>query len=188
MTIYRRIYKKHYGFIPKDENNRSYDIHHIDGNKKNNDINNLVALSIQEHYDIHLKQNDWGACLALAKRMKIDSKYIAELSSKTNKGKIRSEETKQKISLKNKGRIQSLEEKQYRSQIMTGKPRNRKGNEKPHPSKWKPVYCNELNLTFNSKEEASKQLNINSRSIGNQILGLSKSVKYNKQKLTFKYL
>jgi hypothetical protein len=188
MTVYRRIYEKIKGPIPKDELGRSYDIHHVDGNKKNNNINNLVAVSIQEHYNIHLNQNDWGACLALAKRMKLDYKTISELSSKTNKGKIRSEETKQKISQKNKGRIQSKEEKQYRSQIMTGKPRQRKGNEKSHPSKWKPVYCNELNLSFPSLKETGKQLNLNPVSINNQILGYSKSVKYNKQKLTFKYL
>ena len=74
MVPYRKIYLKHHGFIPKDNLGRVYDIHHIDGNKKNNNINNLIALSIQEHYDIHLKQNDWGACLALAKRMKVPEK------------------------------------------------------------------------------------------------------------------
>jgi len=188
MAPYRRIYLKHHSFIPKDNLGRVYDIHHIDGNKKNNNINNLIALSIQEHYDIHLKQNDWGACLALAKRMKLDYKILSELSSKTNKGKIRSEETKQKISKKNKGRVQSKDEKQYRSFVMTGKPKKRKGNEKPHLSKYKPVYCNELNLTFISLQEASIKLNLNSRTIGNQISGLSKSVKYNKQKITFKYI
>lgn len=53
MTIYRKIYKTFYGQIPKDSNGRSYDIHHIDGDKTNNSILNLVALSIQDHYDVY---------------------------------------------------------------------------------------------------------------------------------------
>lgn len=32
---YRRIYEQHYGPIPKDEQGRSYEIHHIDGNHNN---------------------------------------------------------------------------------------------------------------------------------------------------------
>ena len=50
---YRKIYEDHYGQIPLDEEGRSYDIHHIDGNHNNNDISNLKAVTIQEHYDIH---------------------------------------------------------------------------------------------------------------------------------------
>jgi len=59
---HRRIYEKHYGSIPD-----GYHVHHIDGNHKNNDPTNLVAISIQEHYDIHKKQGDYGACWALIK-------------------------------------------------------------------------------------------------------------------------
>ena len=40
-TNYRKIYEQHYGPIPKDTDGRSYEIHHIDGNHNNNDINNL---------------------------------------------------------------------------------------------------------------------------------------------------
>ena len=149
MAVYRRIYEKHKGPIPKDNYGKSYDIHHIDGNKKNNNINNLVALSLQEHYNIHYKQGDWGACLVISNRLKMNS----EISKGKSKGPM-SEFQKSQIS----------------------------------KSKYKKVYCNELKLTFISLQEASILLNINSRSIGNQILGRSKSVKYNQQKLTFKYL
>jgi len=52
-TNYRKIYEQYYGPIPRDEQGRSYEIHHIDGNHSNNDPTNLKCVSIQEHYDIH---------------------------------------------------------------------------------------------------------------------------------------
>ena len=55
---YRKIYESHNGPIPKEDNGRSYEIHHIDGNHFNNDPSNLKAVSIQEHYDIHYSQGD----------------------------------------------------------------------------------------------------------------------------------
>jgi len=71
MANHRSIWKKHYGPIPKDENGFSYEIHHIDGNHKNNDINNLKCVTREEHYEIHLQQEDWGAVAAIVKRNKI---------------------------------------------------------------------------------------------------------------------
>ena len=50
---YRKIWIEHNGPIPIDENGRSYEIHHIDGNHSNNHIDNLKCVSIQEHYDMH---------------------------------------------------------------------------------------------------------------------------------------
>lgn len=81
-TNYRKIYESHYGPIPKDTDGRTYEIHHIDGNKKNNNPDNLVALSIQEHYDVHYSQHDWGACQRIAQRMGTSAEKIGELSSK----------------------------------------------------------------------------------------------------------
>ena len=69
---YRKIWSSHHGPIPKDENNRSYEIHHIDGDRKNNNISNLQCVSIQRHYDIHYEQKDWAACLKIAARAKMD--------------------------------------------------------------------------------------------------------------------
>jgi hypothetical protein len=76
---YRKIYEQHYGKIPKDENNRSFQIHHIDGNRNNNDITNLLCVSIQEHYDIHYKQQDWGACYLIGRKMRIPVSELSEL-------------------------------------------------------------------------------------------------------------
>jgi hypothetical protein len=67
---YRKIWESHYGPIPKDNEGRSYEIHHVDGDRDNNDISNLVCVTLQEHYDIHFSQGDWSACLLMADRMK----------------------------------------------------------------------------------------------------------------------
>lgn len=77
---YRKIYEHHYGPIPKDETGRRYEVHHIDGNRKNNDPDNLTALTIQEHYDIHHSQKDWGACLRIAEKMKLSAETLTELA------------------------------------------------------------------------------------------------------------
>jgi HNH endonuclease len=76
---YRKIWIKANGPIPLDENGISYDIHHLDGNRKNNESSNLIAVSLQEHYDIHWKQGDYGACARIAERMKWDRKEINKL-------------------------------------------------------------------------------------------------------------
>lgn len=90
MTIYntptyRKIYEQHYGPIPKDEDNRSYEIHHIDGNRHNNAIENLQCVSIQEHYNIHYRQRDWGACALIAKRMGLSTEELSLLAKEHNK-------------------------------------------------------------------------------------------------------
>jgi len=80
IPIYRKIYEKQYGQIPRDESGRTYEIHHIDGNHNNNDISNLKCVSIQEHYDIHYSQGDYGACSAIAMRMNVPPELKSELS------------------------------------------------------------------------------------------------------------
>jgi hypothetical protein len=88
-TNYRKIYENHYGPIPKDENGRKYEIHHLDGNRKNNELENLKCVTIQDHYDIHYAQGDWGACALIAKRMNLTPEMISELSTKHNMKMIR---------------------------------------------------------------------------------------------------
>ena len=49
MKIHRRIYYKHHDITP----NPKCDIHHIDRNRDNNDINNLIEMPRQLHQAMH---------------------------------------------------------------------------------------------------------------------------------------
>ena len=89
-TKYRKIYEKHFGPIPKEGDGRSYEIHHIDGKKHNNDPSNLKCVTIQEHYDIHYLQGDWAACLRMSYRMGISPEEKSRLASNTAKNRINS--------------------------------------------------------------------------------------------------
>jgi hypothetical protein len=89
MPNYRKLYESVFGEIPKDNQNRSYEIHHIDGNHNNNSIENLMCVSIEEHYNIHYSQGDFNAANLIA--MRFNTAYV--------KGYKRplSEETKVKL-------------------------------------------------------------------------------------------
>jgi HNH endonuclease len=94
MTIYkktnhRQIYESHFGPIPKDSSGRSFEIHHIDGNPLNNNITNLIALSIKDHYDVHYKQGDWIACFRISKRMQVSPEVKSELARKSNLERVK---------------------------------------------------------------------------------------------------
>lgn len=71
MTNYRKIWKNHHGTIPFDDDRRTYEIHHKDGDRENNDIENLQLVTIHEHYDIHYSQGDWAACQSIAFRLNL---------------------------------------------------------------------------------------------------------------------
>lgn len=77
---YRKIYEHHVGPIPKDEDGRTYDIHHIDGDHSNNNISNLKAITLQEHYDIHLSQGDYRAAHLISIRLRMSPEEISRLS------------------------------------------------------------------------------------------------------------
>jgi HNH endonuclease len=66
---YRKLWEQKYGPIPVDENGVSYDIHHINGDRSDNRIENLMCVSMKDHYDIHLKQGDVMACCAIMRRI-----------------------------------------------------------------------------------------------------------------------
>jgi hypothetical protein len=85
MNSYRKIWESHYGLIPKDTEGRSYEIHHIDGDHSNDAIENLKLVTIQEHYDIHFNQGDYGACLAIIMRMNVPVELSKKLQSKLSK-------------------------------------------------------------------------------------------------------
>lgn len=82
---YRKLWESINGPIPKDAKGFSYEIHHKDGNHKNNALENLQLVTINEHLEIHLKQEDWFAAALIAKRIGLGSEY----SSNLQKGKRR---------------------------------------------------------------------------------------------------
>jgi len=65
MTTYRDIWKDAFGKIPKDADGVSYEIHHIDGNRQNNNLDNLKCITIEEHFQIHLDQGDLSAAMRI---------------------------------------------------------------------------------------------------------------------------
>jgi len=113
MNDYRRVWKKHYGVIPKDDKGRSYDVHHLDGDRGNNSIENLECVSIQEHYNIHYKQGDWAAAHLIAERLGKKftgwkhSPQARKKFKEAREGKHHSEETKKKIGDANRGKPKS---------------------------------------------------------------------------------
>lgn len=90
---YRKIYENHIGIIPKDDLGRSYEIHHVDGNRDNNNLSNLKCVSLKEHFMIHLEQCDWWAALRIAQKMRFNSDDISKFAKLNSKkiNKIRKE-------------------------------------------------------------------------------------------------
>ena len=78
---HRKIWKNLNGPIPKDEDGFSYEIHHIDGNHSNNEFSNLKLVTIKEHLQIHLDQEDWFAAALIANRLGLGSDYSSKLQS-----------------------------------------------------------------------------------------------------------
>jgi hypothetical protein len=130
MQNYRKIWESCFGAIPIDEFGRPFDIHHLDGNRSNNEISNLKAVSIQEHYNIHYNQGDWGACVMIKKRLdlsKEEVKFIVQKRSESRKGTTQLDKTKEKIRSTLTGRKRgplSEEWKAKISQANQGKKRN----------------------------------------------------------------
>jgi hypothetical protein len=85
MKCYRKIWREANGPIPKDEEGRSYEIHHINGDHSDNRLENLKCVSIREHFEIHLKQGDHQAAAAVARRIRISSEEQKRLDSLAGK-------------------------------------------------------------------------------------------------------
>lgn len=85
---YRRIYSSIHGTIPTDLDGRSFDIHHIDYDHTNNNPSNLIAVSIQEHYNIHYTNGDYGACARIAARLNMQPAEISILVSKQQQKRV----------------------------------------------------------------------------------------------------
>lgn len=128
MKDYRKIWEEHYGPIPVDEYGRTYEIHHIDGNRQNNDISNLDCMLIQKHYDTHYLQKDYGACLLIAKRMNLPANYLSEIQKGSKRPGVGGR--KSGFISENKGkRIHSEKQKEIWSEQRQGKAHSKKFNE-----------------------------------------------------------
>lgn len=78
---YRQIWVQANGPIPKDSNGRPYEIHHIDGNRNNNSLDNLKCISIEEHYKIHLEQGDYQSAWRVANRLGLSKEEITRIAA-----------------------------------------------------------------------------------------------------------
>lgn len=73
---YRKIYEEHYGTIPVDVYGNTYHIHHINGDCTDNRIENLIALSAEDHFKLHLEQGDYGAAAMLANELGVNASEL----------------------------------------------------------------------------------------------------------------
>ena len=74
---HRRIYEDHYNVrLPS-----IIEIHHIDGNHDNNDLTNLMAVTIKEHFEIHKSQGDYAAAFRISQRMNVSKEEKSRLAS-----------------------------------------------------------------------------------------------------------
>jgi hypothetical protein len=87
-TNYRKIYEQYNGPIPCDDFGRTYEIHHLDNDHKNNNPSNLIAITIQEHFDIHYSQKDYWEAFMIAKRMKLSPDQISDISKKVQQRRV----------------------------------------------------------------------------------------------------
>ena len=111
------IWEDHYG-IKKPE---GCDIHHIDGDSKNNSIQNLICVPSKIHQSFHSKGNDY--CLGRKHTPETKKKISNALKGENHPfyGKHHSEETRKKISEAHKGKIIPEEEKQRLRTLCLGK-------------------------------------------------------------------
>ena len=101
-SVYQKAWVEFNGCdIPK-----GYHIHHLDGNRKNNNPENLICVSPQLHYEIHLalwerygRRKDLAASLFLKKEIDNPKKLPSP-----NKGVKMSKESRLKISNSKKGK------------------------------------------------------------------------------------
>ena len=141
---YRKLWENTYGPIPKDAYGRSYEIHHIDGNRENNSIENLKCISIEEHYKLHLEQGDTNACHAIKIRMSEEPNLT---------GWKHSEEVKEKISKAKKGVKRGVYSEEHRKAISEGK----KGKLRNRESILKMVETRKKNGSYKVSKETTQK-------------------------------
>ena len=107
MFIHKIRAHTHYGW------KQGLDIHHLDHNKMNNALSNLVYLTKSEHAKIHGKKSAWCG--------KHHSEETKQKMSETRKWRTLSEEWKRKLSEAQKGKHHSQEIKRKMSEAAKGR-------------------------------------------------------------------
>jgi hypothetical protein len=101
MREYDRVWLENGNKIPFDSDGRRYEIHHINGNHNDNRLENLICVSIKEHYKIHYEQGDFVACQLISRRMELLPEEISLIRSEANRQKAREGTHAAQIAVKN---------------------------------------------------------------------------------------
>ena len=93
MANYRKIWEEANGPIPVDDSGRSFEIHHIDGDRENNAIDNLQCVSVFDHFFIHHEKGDVAACLLMIYRLEMEDDPLfkilkSEISRESNRRRL----------------------------------------------------------------------------------------------------
>lgn len=89
---YRKIWEEHNGRKIPD----GYHIHHIDGNRSNNNPSNLLCVSPEEHWQIHFERGD---PIAIRGKFVQGASEAGKKGGAAGKGKTITEEQKKKYSI-----------------------------------------------------------------------------------------
>jgi len=195
---YRKIWENAYGEIPKDLDGRTYDIHHIDGNRKNNSIENLICLSIEDHYKIHLKQfeetkseKEFRSLVFLSNRMGRPTESLTgwsvsnetkEKISNTLSGKKRPADVVKKYQEKLKGYKWTEEQIKSRSE---GLKNFYKSRDRESRSEWRKNISESHKGKIISEETKIKLSKINSKLSDNEVLEIMDLINTGK---TYKFI
>ena len=195
---YRKIWENAYGEIPKDLDGRTYDIHHIDGNRKNNSIENLICLSIEDHYKIHLKQfeetkseKEFRSLVFLSNRMGRPTESLTgwsvsnetkEKISNTLSGKKRPADVVKKYQEKLKGYKWTEEQIKSRSE---GLKNFYKSRDRESRSEWRKNISESHKGKIISEETKIKLSRINSKLSDNEVLEIMDLINTGK---TYKFI
>ena len=81
MTHYRKVWQQHHNasLLPGIE------IHHIDGDHNNSHPDNLLAVTPEEHYYLHLQNGDYGAASLISNRASLPLAEVIEVRKQAGK-------------------------------------------------------------------------------------------------------
>ena len=147
--LYRKIWERHNGEIPK-----GYHIHHLDLDKTNNKIENLICLSPQEHFELHKNNFEKYGDKRDYFSMTFLQRYLTEKQdfSKYKRPPI-SEAHRQAISKANKGKFPSFGGFKHTKEAKQSMAINRSGFKN-----WKSIGCKdkETGIGYGSLSEMAQ--------------------------------